>query len=170
MRLMFLAVRRFEGKDGAVRGGILVTDNETFPLEFRCTERVVPSAVHRILYGRALQRHLLSNVLGVPLLTSCRTPANLVLCDELEFLFARPSVNIPMLWVCSKDQPFTQPASEECCSVEFHNGQVVLRWHRRFGDDRAAAEKLAKIIECDIVEPFDRIRAALDVVEREGKI
>jgi len=51
-RLAFVNISIYE--DGSVRGGVLVTDLETRPYEFRVTSPVKPTSIQRILYGKTI--------------------------------------------------------------------------------------------------------------------
>ena len=41
--------------DEAIRGGALLPDSKSEPLEFRCTERLMPTSLQQILWGDRLQ-------------------------------------------------------------------------------------------------------------------
>ena len=67
----FLGYREFD--DGkAYRGAILVTDESSKPLEFRCTAPVRPTNLQRTLYGKSLLPHILTELIAVPLIASMR--------------------------------------------------------------------------------------------------
>ena len=54
--LAFVALAEVE--EGVLRGGILVTDAQGKPVEFRCTSPIRPNAVQRTLYGGTLMTHI----------------------------------------------------------------------------------------------------------------
>jgi hypothetical protein len=64
LRLAFLSRASFD--NGVVsRGEILVTDGETKPLEFRCTSRIRPSSLQKVLYGKTLDGHMALDLIGL---------------------------------------------------------------------------------------------------------
>ena len=68
-RLAFLGSAKFDNSE-VTRGGILVTDAETKPLEFRCTGPIRPTSFQRLLYGTVMERHIPVELVGVSLLNS----------------------------------------------------------------------------------------------------
>ena len=56
IRLAFIDVMIFS--DGSIRGGILTTDIETKPYEFRVTSPIKPTQTQQILYGASLKDYV----------------------------------------------------------------------------------------------------------------
>src|ERR1035438_1203629 len=82
--IAFLGYREFD--DGAAyRGAILVTDEWSKPLEFRCTAPVRPTDLQRTLYGKSLLPHILTELIGAPLISSVREKPQLILIAEDAF-------------------------------------------------------------------------------------
>ena len=75
IRLAFLDVTVFH--DGSIRGGILTTDIETKPYEFRITSPIKPTQIQQILYGSSLKDYVYGELIGAPLIKA--TKKNLVL-------------------------------------------------------------------------------------------
>ena len=63
VRLMFISTKDFADGE-AIRGGMLVTDAQTKPLEFRCTDPVRPTSLQKVLYGKMLENHVLVTLIG----------------------------------------------------------------------------------------------------------
>ena len=84
-QLLFISSQKLEeGK--AIRGAFLLTDMDAKPLEFRCTNPIRPSSLQNILYGRMLQRHIMVELIGVPLMNSLKQLPSVVLVrDETSF-------------------------------------------------------------------------------------
>ena len=61
IRLAFIDVTVFS--DGSIRGGILTTDIETKPYEFRITSPIKPTQIQQILYGSSLKDHVYGELL-----------------------------------------------------------------------------------------------------------
>ena len=96
LKLMFLAAQRFEN-DEAFRGAFLITDDNTTPLEFRCTSPVRPTALQKTLYGGILDQYILVNLIGLPLVRSATIKPDLILVRDASFLELRPQLDIPIL-------------------------------------------------------------------------
>lgn len=97
-RVAFLDLASFDDGE-SLRGGCLVTDGMTRPLEFRVSGAVRPSSVQKILYGDTLHEYVCNDLLGGPILQSLETTPDFVLVRDAEFLKVRPSVEFPVLWV-----------------------------------------------------------------------
>src|SRR5262245_6738354 len=69
-------------------GGILVTNHIGVPVEFKYTEPVVATRLHRILYGSVLERYLRETVIRERLGREVRSEAEFFIAptDEREYL------------------------------------------------------------------------------------
>lgn len=144
--LAFLDMGTFDGGD-AFRGGCLVTDEKTRPLEFRVSGAIRPSTLQKILYGDTLHEYICTVLLGGPLLQSLESRAEFVLVRDAEFLKLRPQLEMPLLWLRST-----------------FDGQYALQ---PFPGYEAEADNVGEVMPArlkgrHIMEPFLRIRAALE--------
>ncbi len=142
----FLDLAAFD--DGAaIRGGCLVTDESTHPLEFRVSGAIRPTSLQKILYGDALNEYISNDLVGLPMLKALEAKPDLVLVRDSEFLKLRPRIDIPVLWVRSTP-----------------DGQYVLQAFP--GHDHEAEtgrNALPKRLRGkNIMEPFSRIHNALN--------
>ena len=145
-KIGFLDLASFE--DGAaMRGGCLVTDAMTRPLEFRVSGAVRPTSLQRVLYGDTLHEYICTDLLGVPLVRALESQPDFILVRDAEFLKIRPRVEVPVLWVRG--------------TVE---GQYVLQTFP--GHDQEAEEAREalpkKLRGRGILEPFSRVKRALE--------
>ena len=145
-RIAFLDLATFEDGD-AMRGGCLVTDDMTRPLEFRVSGAVRPSNVQKVLYGDTLHEYICTDLVGHPILGSLETDPDFVLVRDAEFLKVRPKVEVPILWVRG--------------TVE---GQYVLQGFPGYEEE---AEKVRndlpkRLRGRNILEPFVRVKSALE--------
>ncbi len=144
--LAFLDLATFE-EGAALRGGCLVTDALTRPLEFRVSGAVRPTNLQKVLYGDTLQEFICNDLLGIPLLQSLEVKPEFVLVREAEFLKLRPRVSMPVLWARA--------------TVD---GQFVLQAFPGFEQEAEAGRDALprRLRGRNIMEPFIRIRTALD--------
>jgi hypothetical protein len=155
--LAFLDVMQMDNKE-SIRGGVLVTDQETKPYEFRCTGSVKPTNLQRILYGNTLQSYVFVDLIGRPLLRAAREKPILVLVTKEVLLQVRPTVAYPIVLL--------QPSKGKARS----SGGVSLHVHPDFSDELETAQAILNplIAKRDLLEPFDRLRVAVEEAHREG--
>lgn len=142
----FLDVVSFE--DGAaVRGGCLVTDGLTRPLEFRVSGAIRPTSMQKVLYGDTLHEYICNDLVGLPMLELLEHKPELVLIRDAEFLKLRPRLGVPVLWVRG--------------TVD---GQYVLQAYPGFEQEaESGREALPRRLRGrNVMEPFMRIRNALE--------
>jgi len=182
-------------EDKVLRGGALVTDSTTEPLEFRCTSAVRPTALQRILWGARLGGHIAANLIGLPLLRKITQEYGLVVVKNPGFLEVRSSIEQPVILMLRDsaiefDPPDTRTNKEWAQDLAEGRDQadiraeseavlanpagkfepVILQCHPRFPNDQSKAkETLAPIFgQRDVFEPFDRIASALEAVHQQN--
>jgi len=79
------------------RGAILITDDWSKPLEFRCTAPVKPNAVQRTLYGQTLLPHVLVELIGAPLLQAVQERPEVIVIQESLFFDLRHKTDTPVV-------------------------------------------------------------------------
>jgi len=157
IRLAFLDVTVFP--DGLIRGGILTTDIETKPYEFRITSPIKPTQIQQILYGSSLKDHVYGELIGAPLIKATKEKLSIVLIKENYLMTMRSLVSVPVI--------FIRPNSAQ---VGEGIRPVSLSAHRNFQNELTYAQTiLAPIMQKhDLLEPFERIRLGLGEVHRAG--
>lgn len=94
-RLAFVDISTFD--DGSIRGGILVTDLDTRPFEFRVTSPIKPTTIQRVLYGKTLVDYVYGELIGLPLVKAVKEQLNLVIACKENLLVMRPGLSIPVV-------------------------------------------------------------------------
>lgn len=191
----FLYLDMTECKSGqGLRGGALLVDSATEPLEFRCTEVVRPTTLQHILWGARLQGHIAAHLIGMPLLKSFRNEYSLLAIQKTEFLEVRSEIEVPVV-LLSKDTAiefknpdkrtnaeWTRDMSEgrEKEVVEEREGilsssqgrfePIILRSHQGYEQDVSMARKMLQAVFAtrDVTEPFERILKALETLGEQG--
>lgn len=195
-KVLFLDIGRFE--DGNVlRGGALVTDITTEPLEFRCTSAVRPTRLQRILWGARLTEHVATTLLGEPLIKSLQQDYSLVAVRDGDFIQLRETFDTPLVRLAKHGQvdfgvpggpkgtrglgdPGPDASEGENCAegqpsiLQSATGRfepVVVQTHRDYPGDLEVARRILHPIfhTRDVLEPFDRIQTALVVVNDEER-
>lgn len=173
VRLMFLASKRFEsGK--AIRGAFLLSDLNTKPCEFRCTNPIRPTSLQSMLYGDTLEEHIMIELIGLPLTKSLKQVPQLLLVQERVFLGLRSRIEIPVILIAKEEEIPVIPAAQENPGHLLHSSSgkfdpVVLIPHPKFTGDREQAKTLLSTVfeGYNLAEPFNRIALALDQVHAQ---
>jgi hypothetical protein len=144
--LAFLDLATFE-EGAALRGGCLVTDGLTRPLEFRVSGPIRPTSLQKVLYGDTLQEYICTDLVGLPMLQDLEAKPDMILVRDAEFLKLRPRVEIPVLWVRA--------------TVD---GQFVLQAFPGYEQEAEAGRDTLprRLRGRSIMEPFQRIHSALE--------
>jgi len=173
--IAFLDTKQFEnGK--CIRGAVLVTDCATGPLEFRCTSPIRPTTLQTVLWGGRLTAHVATKLVGKPLVESLNNKCSIIIVRKPEFIELRPLVELPLIQLLRQEElaMASELASDgddddTLASPTQRFEPVVLKVHRRFPDDRGAAKELLAdtFSSHNILEPFERISTALDIVHEQ---
>lgn len=182
VKLAFLTYVQSEDSSSG-RGALLVTDDATRPLEFRCTTPIRPNHLQRMLYGQTLRSYIAADLVGEPLLGAIEEKPYVVLVREPLFLTLRSKTKLRMVCLRRQGEQISAVISEgqtgsrgepsllSCASGRFQPLTVTgVPGHA--GELETALEVLRPIFsETDLLEPFDRIAkvvAELDRVEGGG--
>jgi hypothetical protein len=160
-------------------GGILITNQIGVPLEFKYTEPVTATRLHRILYGSVLEKYLHETVIRDRLGREVRALPNYFITgyDEKEFLgsvadremVAIQKYNLPPADISGT---FNRIREREAI-IELGEDAEFLRLAFSTSDETVQLNIVAWLQEIartmDILEPLDRITAALNSLCGEGK-
>jgi hypothetical protein len=160
-------------------GAILITNQIGVPLEFKYTEPVVATKLHKILYGSVLEKYLHETVIRDRLGKEVRTLPDYFITsyDEKEFLGSLADREMMAMQKCSMPRgelsgAFSRIREREAI-IELEEEQLFLRVVFSTADEalqRAMASWLQEIARTmDILEPLDRIAAALTSICADGK-
>jgi hypothetical protein len=172
-QLLFISSQKFEsGK--AIRGAFLLTDTDTKPLEFRCTNPIRPTSLQTVLYGQMLQRHIMVELIGMPLVNSLKQQPSVVLVQDGDFLWLRPKLASPVILLTKETSIATEGdgVGNRTAMLSSNSGKfdpVVLVSHSQFGNDIGAVTPILTQVfnRFDLGEPFQRIAAALEQVHQQ---
>ena len=172
-KLMFLTSRKFESNN-AVRGAFLLTDSETKPLEFRCTNPIRPTQLQKMLYGDILEQYILVELIGQPLVKTVKDEPNLILVSDYSFLDLRTKINIPVVQITKEEQINVSSDGNETNFQMLNSSSgkfdpIVIRTHNQFLDDKNKAKEVLTDIfnSYDLIEPFNRVSIALEQVHTQ---
>jgi len=175
--LAFIMLTELE-KD-VFRGGILVTDAQGKPLEFRCTSAIQPTAVQRALYGGTLRAHMAVELTARPLLAAVKEKYDAVLVTQDDFTEVRKLIEKPLLIVSKQGATLAtqrdsdNPAKSELLaspSGKFAPVTVSCHWQHAKDVDAALPDLSKLFSRFDLVEPFSRIGNALKMLHEKGAV
>lgn len=161
------------------RGGVLVTDAQGKPLEFRCTSAIQPTAVQKTLYGSTLKAHMAVELTARPLLDALKEEYDAVFVTQDEFIELRKAIKKPLLVVtkqgstlAAREDAETPAKSELLASPSGKFDPVVLTCHWQHADDiNQTLPNLGVLFSrFDLVEPFARIGSALKLLHEKGAV
>jgi len=160
-------------------GGILITNQIGVPLEFKYTEPVTATKLHKILYGSVLEKYLHETVIRDRLGREVRTLPNFFITsyDEKEFLGPIAEKDMVAIQKCNLPPgditgPLTRIREREVI-IELEEDREFLRLAFSTSDEMLQLSIIAWLQEnartMDILEPLDRITAALNSICGDGK-
>jgi len=156
--LGFLTV--IEHAELGLLGGYLLLNPAGRPLEFHCTAPVKPTRTQEILYGRSLMPFLCGEHIGQTLIRRSKLTPLVVCTDREEVLAAREGVDLPMALVLTEDTAADGQFALARCKVTASQ------------PDQAAVQTSwpAQADGLDLLEPFARIREALDEAQKTARM
>lgn len=164
-RLGFLGIELFDNGT-AIRGGILITDIDTKPYEFRITSPVRASFFQRALYGSTLEDYIHIELISVPLIKELREDVDLIIISSPSLLRIRPKISIPVALITSETNLINENSDQEngC------NGKLMtINTHDEFPSENPIAQSILLPImqKRDLLEPFERVKIALTEAHKQ---
>jgi hypothetical protein len=152
-----------ENAELGLLGGYLLLNAAGRPLEFHCTAPVKPSRTQEILYGPTLKPYLYGEQIGQTLLAKSKlTPA--VVCTDCRALLAvRDFSQFPVVLVRGSAPDLSESG------FKLAKSQVTVV--PQYASDEQAIRAIwpAQADQLDLLEPFTRIREALDEAQAAAR-
>jgi len=178
LRLAYVGTDSYE--DGKVyRSGALIVTLSGEPREFRCTSPVRPNQLQRITYGRSLEPHVYVEVMGKPLMRALQESVALYLVDDPVLLALREIAEQPVVYArrqgTATERAGNGTSQASSILIPSPSGDfdpVVVQALESDPDDvRVASTVLAEAAkQLDILEPFDRLKLALQKVHESHEL
>ncbi|HPF16928.1 MAG TPA: hypothetical protein P5107_08720 [Thermotogota bacterium] len=162
MSLGYLMVTRTSDNDYV--GGIMVTDPYAIPVEFKYSEPIKPTGLQKILYGNSIEKYLLVDVIAKKLLQNLEEKPKFILIEDsrlLDIQFKTPIIFINMPKKGAEDVKESK-LREELSKDTLESGYDILFNGTLTSDDIKWLERISD--EIDILEPFHRLKEALNYV------
>jgi hypothetical protein len=172
----FLTLRTTVGSDGYI-GAILVTNAMGIPQEFRCTRPVKPTPVQRTLYGYSLIPYIGVELCGKPLVKAIQTRCQVIVVEYDYLTAVQSNADCPMVYVRRAGEAI-QVQGEETSTATRLSGRldsnrfqpIVMALEPGADYNFTEAQKLIEniFVNVDLLEPFDRITAALESLAQQS--
>jgi hypothetical protein len=172
--LGFLTV--VENAELGLLGGYLLLNAAGRPLEFHCTTPVKANRAQEILYGATLKPFLYGEQIGQTLLTKSKlTP--LVVCTDSEAMLAvRDFAPCPVICVLTATAGVGGTAGSSSSayasngtSFSLAQSRVVAAPHYASDQQAVSAVWPGQADHLDLLEPFARIREALEEAQKTAR-
>jgi hypothetical protein len=155
-------------------GAVLITDLKGVPLEFRCTHPIKPDAIQLSLYGSTFLPHVGVELCGKPLIEAVKNKPKFILVNQSYLLHLDSSSPYPVILVRTAGQQ--EKVTDDLGSdyqrevIKLHDFQVsTLEVVSRKETMDKLQEHMQKLCsEINILEPFDRMEKAIELVARKN--
>jgi hypothetical protein len=163
--LGFLTV--LENAEHGFLGGYLLLNAAGRPLEFHCTAPIRASRTQEILYGPTLRPFLFGEQIGQTLLTKSKLKPLVVCTDSESALAVRDFSDSPVVLVLSAET--ASPSSAAASQFQLAMNQVAVASGYSNDEQLIRTAWPAPADHLDLMEPFDRIREALNEAQRSAR-
>jgi hypothetical protein len=169
LSIAFLSSHAFD-TDTAIRGAILVTDEQTKPVEFRVTAPIRPTSFQKTLYGELLIEHILVELVSIPLLNALSQKPNFIVVRDPLFLGANEKQDIPILRIFKDGEVrFSGHKSEQISSIGGKYEPILVETSKSLEADLPEFRKQLTDVfaKRSLLEPFERIISAVQQVHTQ---
>lgn len=167
IKIGFISSSKFEN-DSVIRGAVLITDEETKPLEFRITAPIRPTAFQRTLYGEILDEHILVELISIPLLGALGKKPDMVIVRDPLLLASNSRQDIPVIRVFKDGEPrfAGDNKSEPLSSISGKYEPILIETSKDLEPKLSELRKRLGVVfaKRSLLEPFDRIATALRIL------
>ncbi len=155
-------------------GAVMVTDHQSIPIEFKYTEPIHPTKIHKIIFGKVLDKYLYEDVIKKSLLKDIKQVPSVFFVTELELLGEDPVHRVPMVALQTTTLPGLSAAGE---FQRVKEKEIIIQPMTSthplkltfFSPEPDLQERVMNILrsfidKVDIYEPFSRVETALKTI------
>jgi hypothetical protein len=173
--LGFIVVEKTPKADGFV-SALMVTDDKGYPLEFRATTPIRPTLVQKTLYGKQMEHYVGVELCGKTLIgQSSRKPTVFLVPNEkLLEIASHSNINVVAIWRAGESIKVQEKEDvENRGAFRAADSDQPLVYEGRFLQTADRKDILPFLQSCAdrfaLVEAFDRMRTALQLLAKEDK-
>lgn len=152
-------------------GCLMVTDHLLIPMEFKYTEPIKPTKIHKIIFGKTLEKYITEEVIKKSLLKEIKHLPAVIFVPEIKLLSDATVGKIPMVALEKTTLPElgnvaeTQRIKDKEVIIQSVTSKNPLKL-TFVTPETEAQEKVINIIKAfiekiDLYEPFSRLETAL---------
>jgi hypothetical protein len=145
-------------------GGYLLLTPTGRPVEFHVTAPVKPSRAQELLYGPTLREYVYGEQIGQALVAKASRPAEVILTDQPPVLAVADFAAAPVSLVLASAEASTPGLAVFAAGVS----RLGVERHRT-GEDEVRRRLAGCSGQFDFLEPFGRIRGAIEEAQRSGR-
>ncbi len=152
-------------------GGIMITDSRSIPLEFKYSEPIKPTKIHKIIFGKVLEKYINEEVIRKNLLKDIKSHVSVFFISDPKLLNTENMGNTPLIVLQNTSLPGLEKAGDiqRVKEKEFLVQPITSKTPLKLIFASAEVdiqEKTMNIIKSlirkvDIFEPFVRVETAL---------
>ncbi len=152
-------------------GGILITDCQSIPLEFKYTDPIKPTRIHKIIFGKVLEKYIAEEVIKKNLFKEIKNIPAVFFVTDLELLGEDTVTQVPMVALQTTTLPALNSAGE---FQRIKEKEIILQPLTSknplkltfFSPEPDVQEKVMNTLRSfidkfDVYEPFSRVETAL---------
>ena len=129
--------------------GLLVVDENGFPIDFRFCKAVKPNPLQRTLYGDSLEPYLIESVTKELFSDLTGNPA--ICFSNYRFPFSSEALPYPVsLMKMVEEELFVEPLNQITCKMQI--------------------SEIEESIDFQLYEPAERVEQALNMIRQEGPV
>ncbi|MCP4217490.1 MAG: hypothetical protein GY765_22810 [bacterium] len=152
-------------------GAIMITDHQSIPVEFKYTEPIRPTRIHKIIFGKVLEKYIGEDVIKKNLMKEIKQVPTIIFVTELALLGEDQVNRVPMVAL----QTTTLPGLGEAGEIQrIKDKEVIIQpttsrnplkltFHSPEPDVQERVLNILRsfIDKIDLYEPFSRVENAL---------
>lgn len=155
-------------------GGIMITDQLSIPIEFKYTDPIKPTRIHKIIFGKVLEKYLGEEVIKKNLFKEIKNVPSVYFVTELELLGEDTVNHVPMVALQTTSLPGLSAAGE---FQRVKDKEIIIQPLTStnplkitfFSPEPDVQERVLNLLrsvidKVDIYEPFDRVEKALQAL------
>jgi hypothetical protein len=155
-------------------GGIMITDAASIPLEFKYTDIIKPTKIHRIVFGKVIEKYINEEVIRKTLFREVKTIPSIYFVNDGTLLSDSAVNKIPQVLLQSTNlqkqdsiEDFQKIRDKEfLIQPKTSSKPLKLIFHTQDPQIQEEVFKKIKIVinKIDLFEPFLRVEEALKTI------
>lgn len=152
-------------------GGVMITDHMAIPIEFKYTEPIKPTRIHKIIFGKVLEKYIGEEVIKKNLLKDIKNIPAILFVTDIELLGEDTVNHVPIVLLQPTSLPGLSAAGE---FQRVKDKEIIIQPLTSknplkltfFSPEPDVQEKVLNILrsfidKIDLYEPFTRVETAL---------